>query len=130
MSRRVIAAPDAPAAIGPYSQAIDTGSVVFCSGSLGVDPASGDLVAGGVAEQAERALLNLGNVLREAGLGYGDVAKTTCFLVDMNDFAAFNAVYARFFPDAPPARSTFAVAALPKAARVEIEATAVRPAGR
>lgn len=130
MSRRVIAAPDAPAAIGPYSQAIDTGSVVFCSGSLGVDPASGDLVAGGVAEQAERALLNLGNVLREAGLGYGDVAKTTCFLVDMNDFAAFNAVYARFFPDAPPARSTFAVAALPKGARVEIEATAVRPASR
>jgi 2-iminobutanoate/2-iminopropanoate deaminase len=130
MTRRQIAAPDAPAAIGPYSQAIDTGSIVFCSGSLGVDPASGDLVEGGVAAQAQQALVNLGAVLREAGLGYGDVAKTTCFLVDMGDFAAFNAVYATFFPDAPPARSTFAVAALPKGARVEIEATAVRQAGR
>ena len=130
MSRRPIAAPDAPAAIGPYSQAIDTGSIVFCSGSLGVDPATGELVEGGVAAQAERALLNLGAVLREAGLGYGDVAKTSCFLADIGDFAAFNAVYARFFTDAPPARSTYAVAALPKGARIEIEATAVRPAGR
>ncbi|MFO1540983.1 MAG: RidA family protein [Chloroflexota bacterium] len=128
MTRKVVASPDAPAAIGPYSQAIDTGSVVYCSGSLGVDPATGELVAGGVAAQAEQALRNIGAVLAAAGLGYGDVAKSTCFLVDMGDFAAFNEVYARFYPDAPPARSTFAVAALPKGARIEIEAIAVRPA--
>ncbi len=127
MTRKVVASPDAPAAIGPYSQAIDTGSVVYCSGSLGVDPATGDLVAGGVAAQAEQSLRNIGAVLAAAGLGYADVAKATCFLVDMADFAAFNEVYARFYPDAPPARSTFAVAALPKGARVEIEVIAVRP---
>ena len=129
MSNQRIATPDAPGAIGPYSQAIDTGAYVFCSGQLGMDPATGVLVGGSVAEQTERALKNLGNVLAAAGLGYADVAKTTCFLVDMNDFTAFNEVYARFFPEPPPARSTFAVAGLPKAARVEIEAIAARPSG-
>lgn len=129
MSNQRIATPDAPGAIGPYSQAIDTGAYVFCSGQLGLDPATGSLVGEGIAEQTERALQNLGRVLAAAGLGYANVAKTTCFLVDMADFAAFNEVYARFFPEPPPARSTFAVAALPKAARVEIEAIAARPSG-
>jgi 2-iminobutanoate/2-iminopropanoate deaminase len=127
MSNRRIATTDAPGAIGPYSQAIDTGSHLFCSGQLGLDPATGTLVEGGITEQTERALRNLGAVLDAAGLSYAHVAKTTCFLADMADFAAFNEVYARFFPEPPPARSTFAVAALPRAARVEIEAIAVRP---
>jgi len=130
MSNQRIETPDAPGAIGPYSQAIDTGAYVFCSGQLGMDPATGVLVGESVAEQTERALQNLGNVLAAAGLGYADVAKTTCFLVDMADFAAFNEVYARYFPEPPPARSTFAVAGLPKAARVEIEAIAARPSER
>ena len=129
MSNQRIATPDAPGAIGPYSQAIDTGAHVFCSGQLGLDGLTGQLVGEDVAAQTERALQNLGAVLAAAGLGLGDVAKTTCFLADMADFAAFNEVYARYFPEPPPARSTFAVAALPKAARVEIEAIAVRPSG-
>jgi 2-iminobutanoate/2-iminopropanoate deaminase len=130
MSNQRIASPDAPGAIGPYSQAIDTGSHVFCSGQLGLDPATGNLVGEGIAQQTERALVNLGNVLAAAGLGFEDVAKTTCFLADMADFGAFNEVYARFFREPYPARSTFAVAALPKAARVEIEAIAQRPETR
>ncbi len=95
---------------------------------MGLDPETSELVGGGLEAQTERALRNLGAVLEAAGLGYADVVKTTCFLVDIADFAAFNEVYARFFPDPPPARSTFAVAALPKAARVEIEAVAKRQA--
>ena len=127
MSHQRIASPDAPGAIGPYSQAIDTGTHVFCSGQLGLDPATGQFVGEGVAQQAERALTNLGNVLAAAGLGLEHVAKTTCFLADMADFAAFNEVYARFFSEPYPARSTFAVKQLPKNARVEIEAIAQRP---
>jgi 2-iminobutanoate/2-iminopropanoate deaminase len=127
MTARPIATGGAPAALGPYSQGIDTGQLVFCSGQTGVDPQTGKLVAGGVAAEAERALKNMGAVLDAAGLSYGDVVKTTLFLVDIGDFAAVNAVYARFFPDPPPARSTFAVAALPIGARVEIEAIASRP---
>ena len=127
MTKRRLATDGAPAAIGPYSQAIDTESTVYCSGQIGVDPTTGSLVAGGVARQTERALRNLGAVLEAAGLGYADVVKTTCFLADIGDFAAFNEVYGRYFPDPPPARSTFAVAALPKGGLVEIEAIAVRP---
>ncbi len=125
MSRTPIATPGAPAALGPYSQAIDTGGTLYCSGQLGMDPATGDL-AEGIAAQTERALANLGAVLEAAGLSYGDVAKCTCFLADIADFGAFNEVYARFFTSEPPARSTFAVKDLPKGARVEIEAIAVR----
>jgi 2-iminobutanoate/2-iminopropanoate deaminase len=120
-----IATSAAPAAIGPYSQAIASGDLVFCSGQLGLDPDSGQLVDG-VQAQAERALRNLGAVLEAAGLGYADVVKTTIFVVDMGDFAAVNEVYGRFFPDPPPARSTVAVAALPRGGQVEIEATACR----
>ena len=124
MTRRAISTTGAPAAIGPYSQAIGTESLVFCSGQLGLDPATGDFVAGDVAAQAEQALRNLSAVLAEAGLTFGDVVKTTIFLADMGDFATVNGVYARYVTDPPPARSTVAVAALPKGGRVEIEAIA------
>lgn len=129
MPFRPIATSAAPAAVGPYSQAIDTGSLVFCSGQVGLDPASGELVEGGLAAQAERALRNLVAVLDAAGLSTGDVVKTTVFLVDIADFQALNEVYARSFGDPPPARSTFAVAALPRGALVEIEAVAARRSG-
>ena len=128
MSKARIATSGAPSAVGPYSQAIDAGDTVYCSGQVGLDPQSGELVTGGLEAQTERALRSLGAVLEAAGLGYADVVKTTCFLVDIGDFAAFNAIYARYFPDPPPARSSFAVAALPKGARVEIEAIARRSA--
>lgn len=127
MNRHSISTGAAPAAIGPYSQAIGAGRLVFCSGQIALDPATGELVGSDIATQAERALRNLSAVLDAAGLSFGDVVKTTVFLVDMADFAEFNEVYGRFVPDPPPARSTFAVAALPKGARVEIEAIAVRP---
>ena len=119
----------APPAAGPYSQAIATAGFVFCAGQVGVDPATGALVEGGVEAQAERVLRNLTAVLEAAGLTLDDIVKTTCFLADIGDFAAFNAVYARYFGATPPARSTFQVAALPFGARVEIEAIAVRPDG-
>src|SRR5512142_861490 len=121
MTRAAIATSHAPGAIGPYSQAISADGTVFCSGQIGIDPISGDL-AEGVAAQAERALRNLSAVLDAAGLTLADVVKTTIFLADMNDFKAVNEVYAAFFPDPPPARSTVGVAALPRGARVEIEA--------
>jgi 2-iminobutanoate/2-iminopropanoate deaminase len=124
MPRTAISTAQAPAAIGPYSQAIRADGYLFCSGQLGLDPASGDLVAGDVGAQAEQALRNLGAVLEAAGLTFEDVVKTTIFLADMADFAAVNGVYGRFVTDPPPARSTVAVAALPKGGRVEIEATA------
>jgi 2-iminobutanoate/2-iminopropanoate deaminase len=127
MNREAISTSGAPGAIGPYSQAIAAGGLLFCSGQLGLDPATGELVDG-VEAQAERSLRNLMAVLDAAGLGPADVAKTTVFLADMADFATVNAVYGRFFPDPPPARSTVQVAALPKAGRVEIEAVAVRGA--
>jgi 2-iminobutanoate/2-iminopropanoate deaminase len=124
MPRTPIATPEAPAALGPYSQAIAAGGFLFCSGQLGLDPATGDFAAGDVEAQAARALMNLGNVLEAAGCTFDDVVKTTIFLADMADFAAVNAVYGRFVTDPPPARSTVQVAALPKGGRVEIEANA------
>ena len=129
MTRQAVSTTGAPAAIGPYSQGIAADGLVFCSGQLGLDPATGDLVEGGVEAQAERALKNLGAVLDAAGATFADVVKTTIFLVDIGDFAAVNAVYATFMPEPPPARSTIGVAALPKGGLVEIEAIA-RRAGR
>lgn len=126
MSHRRVQTSGAPAALGPYSQAIDSGDLVACSGQVGLDPATGAL-ASGLQSQVERALANLGAVLEAAGLGYGDVVKTTLFLVDMDDFGAVNELYGRCFPEPQPARSTIAVAALPRGARFEIEALAVRP---
>lgn len=127
MTRQAISTTDAPAAVGPYSQAIVAGDLVFCAGQVPLDPATGDVLQGTIEEQTERVLRNVGAVLDAAGVTFGDVVKTTVFLVDMGDFAAMNGVYAGFFPDPPPARSTVAVAGLPKGARVEIEAIARRP---
>jgi 2-iminobutanoate/2-iminopropanoate deaminase len=126
MTRQAISTTSAPVAIGPYSQGIALDDLVFCSGQVGLDPASGVLVEGGVEAEAERALQNLAAVLDAAGCTFADVVKTTVFLADIDDFAAVNAVYARFMPDPPPARSTFGVGALPKGARIEIEAIAGR----
>ncbi|MFL5756827.1 MAG: Rid family detoxifying hydrolase [Chloroflexota bacterium] len=128
MTQRAITSTGAPAAIGPYSQGIVGDHLVFCSGQLGLDPATGELVEG-VEAQTERALRNIAAVLDAAGLTMSDVLKTTIFLADIADFGAVNAVYARHMPDPPPARSTFAVGALPKGGRIEIEAIAQRHAG-
>lgn len=124
-----IATDEAPAAIGPYSQAVVAHGLVFCSGQIGLEPATGALVEG-VEAQAERALTSLTAVLAAAGARLEDVVKTTIFLADMADFAAVNAVYARHLPEPHPARSTVAVAELPRGARVEIEAVAVAPDAR
>jgi 2-iminobutanoate/2-iminopropanoate deaminase len=126
MTRQAIQTNGAPAALGPYSQAIRSGDTVYCSGQIGLDPASGEL-ADGVEAQAERALKNLAAVLDASGLGFDDVVKTTIFLADIGDFAAVNEIYGREMPTPPPARSTIGVGALPKGARVEIEMIARRP---
>ncbi len=127
MTRHAVSSQAAPAAIGPYSQAIVSEGLVFCSGQLGLDPATGQLVDG-VEAQAERALRNLSAVLDAAGATLDDVVKTTVFLADLADFAAVNAVYARHVSDPPPARSTVQVAGLPRGGLVEIEAIARRSA--
>ena len=123
--RTVIATDRAPSAIGPYSQAIRADLSVFASGQVPIDPATGQLVDGDIAAQTRQALTNLAAVLEAAGSSLAHVLKTTVFLTDMDDFQAMNAVYAEFFPAAPPARSTVAVLALPRGARVEVEAIAL-----
>ncbi len=115
----------APAAIGPYSQAIKTGDFVFASGQIPIDPQTGEFVAGGIREQTERVLKNLAAVLEAAGTSLDQVVKTTVFLADMGEFAAMNEVYGKFFTDVPPARATVAAAGLPRDAKVEIEAIAL-----
>jgi len=125
MTRQAITTTGAPAALGPYSQGIATDALLFCSGQIGLDPATGELAAG-VEAQAERALLNLAAVLAADGLGWADVVKTTIFLADIGDFAAINTVYAAHVVEPPPARSTYAVGALPRGALIEIEAIARR----
>jgi 2-iminobutanoate/2-iminopropanoate deaminase len=125
-TRSAIIAPQAPKAIGPYSVAVQTDTFVFCSGQVGLDPASGELVAADVESQTRQALTNLQNVLDAAGMTLDKVVKTTVFLMDMADFPKMNAVYSEFFSSTLPARSTVAVAGLPKGALVEIEATALR----
>lgn len=127
MTRRAISTTGAPAAIGPYSQGIATDSLLFTAGQAALDPTTGQLVQGGIEAEMERVMANLSSVLDAAGCVWGDVLKTTIFLVDMADFAAVNAIYGRFMSDPPPARSTVAVAALPKGALVEIEAVARLP---
>ena len=128
MQRERVSTNGAPAAIGPYSQAIASGQLVFASGQVAMEPASGQLVEGDVQVQTKRVLENLSAVLLAAGSSLGQVVKTTVFLTTMDDFASMNEVYAGFFPSDPPARSTIAVAALPKGALVEIEAIAIRMA--
>ncbi len=126
MSKQNVSTDQAPAAIGPYSQAVFADGLVFLSGQTPLDPATGILIEGNVAAQTARVLDNLGAVLAAAGLGFEDVVKTTVFLRDMADFAEMNGIYATYFPQPYPARSTVAVAGLPKDARVEIEAVALR----
>jgi len=120
----VVHTADAPTPVGPYSQAIHSGNDLFCSGQIPLDPATGRLIDGDTAAQAERVMQNIGALLRAAGFDYAHVIKTTIFLIDMNDFAAVNTVYATYFASTKPARSTVAVAALPLGARVEIEVLA------
>jgi 2-iminobutanoate/2-iminopropanoate deaminase len=122
--RRPIATDRAPKAIGPYSQAILAGNLLFCSGQIPLDPDTGALVEGDIAQQTTRVLTNVGEILKAAGIKFDQVVKTTVFLADMNDFAAMNEVYATFFPAPAPARSTVAAAGLPKGARIEIEVIA------
>ena len=128
MSERTVIATDAaprPYAGAPYNQAIKAGGLVFCAGQVGLDPASGQMVPGGVEAQAQRAMQNLGAVLEAAGSSFDNVLKTTVFVADLADFATVNEVYATFFRDQPPARSTVQVAGLPAGALVEIEAIAL-----
>jgi 2-iminobutanoate/2-iminopropanoate deaminase len=121
----VVHTPQAPAAIGPYSQAVVANGMVFTAGQIALDPSTMEVVEGDVAAQTERVLANLGAVLREAGASWGTVVKTTIFLADMADFVRVNEVYGRVLGDARPARSTVAVAGLPRNVRVEIEAVAL-----
>ena len=125
MRKKVIQTEKAPKAIGPYSQAIRTDTMVYTAGQIGIDPASGELIAVSVEEQTRQALTNVRNVLEAAGSSMENVVKTTVFLKDMNDFSKMNAIYAEFFGENPPARSTIAVAGLPKGGLVEIETVAL-----
>jgi 2-iminobutanoate/2-iminopropanoate deaminase len=124
---RVIATKTAPAAIGPYSQATQASGFIFLSGQIPIDPGTGQLVQGDIVVQTERVLENVGALLKAAGCTFAHVVKTTIFLADMNDFQAMNEVYAKRFPTDPPARSTVQAAALPRGARIEIEAIACLP---
>lgn len=126
MKKQVISTAHAPAAIGPYSQAIETDGFVFTSGQIPINPQSGKIEADTIEAQAEQVMQNLKAVLAQAGVGMDRIVKTTCFLADLGDFAAFNAVYGKYFPEAAPARSCFAVAALPMGAKLEVECIAVK----
>jgi 2-iminobutanoate/2-iminopropanoate deaminase len=125
LRREPVKTSSAPAALGPYSQAIKVGEFVYTSGQIAIDPATGEFIGGGIAEQTERVLKNVAAVLEAAGSGLDQVVKTLVFLADMDDFTAMNEVYGKFFNGAPPARSTVQAARLPKDARVEIEAVAL-----
>jgi len=125
VTRDAISSPEAPKAIGPYSQAIRAGNLLFLSGQIPLDPATGNLVDGDVTVQTERVLQNISAVLKAAGASFADVVRTTVFLADMNEFAAMNAVYGKYVIDPPPARSTVQVARLPRDVRVEIDVIAV-----
>lgn len=123
-TKRIISSPLAPKAIGPYSQAIEVNCMLYTSGQIPLDPHTGELVGDNITDQTERVMQNLKAVLADAGVGFDYVVKTTCFLTDMADFDAFNAVYGKYFPENPPARSCVQVAALPKGAKIEIEVIA------
>ena len=124
MKSKIILTQAAPAPIGPYSQAVLSGDFLFCSGQIAIDPKNGEVLKGSVAEQTELVMKNISALLTEAKLNFSDVVKTTIYLTNMNDFAQVNEVYAKYFKANPPARSTSAVAALPKAVNVEIEVIA------
>ena len=124
MKLQIVATDKAPKAVGPYSQAVRVGDLLFCAGQIPLDPATGQLVPGGICEQTARVLENIKAVLVSQGISFERVVKTTVFMVNLADFAAMNEVYAKSFPTNPPARSTVQVAALPKGAQVEIEVIA------
>ena len=126
MKRQTVATDAAPKAVGPYSQAVWAGDLLFCAGQIPLEPATGNIVPGGITEQATRVLENIRGLLHSQGLDFRNVVKSTVFLSDMNNFAAMNEVYAAFFTKEPPARSTVQVARLPKDALVEIEVVAAR----
>ena len=123
--KKIISTSDAPAAVGPYSQAVRVGSTIYCAGQIPLDPKTGQIVAGGIDVQTRRVLDNITAVLKAEGLTFENIAKMTIFLVDLADFQTVNEIYGSYFKQAPPARSTVQVAALPKGARVEIDAIAV-----
>ena len=123
--RQLITAPDAPKAMGAYSPAIKAGNLLFISGQIPIDPATGNLVTGDITAQADRAMRNVSALLRAAGIGFEHVVRTTVFLADMNDFAAMNEVYSRYIVDPAPARATVQVARLPRDVRIEIDAIAM-----
>ena len=124
--RRIISTAEAPAAIGPYSQAVRVGGHLYLSGQIGIDPETGEMVAGGIEPETRQALANASAVLTAAGFSAADVVQSIVYLADMNDYGTVNEIYGRFFPDAPPARAAVEVARLPKDARVEIMMTAVK----
>jgi 2-iminobutanoate/2-iminopropanoate deaminase len=127
--KKIISTSEAPAAIGPYSQAVRVGSTVYCAGQIPLDPKSGQIVPGDIGAQTRRVLENITMILKAEGLSLRDVVKTTIYLVDLADFQTVNEIYGGYFESAPPARSTVQVLALPKRARLEIEAIAVADEG-
>jgi 2-iminobutanoate/2-iminopropanoate deaminase len=124
--KKIIQTGHAPAAVGPYSQAVEAGNTLYISGQIPIDPATGRVVEGGIREQTLQVMKNIGAILEEAGYGFGHVVKSTCFLSDMSDFKAMNEVYAGFYPENQPARAAFAVRELPLGVRIEIETIAVK----
>lgn len=124
--KRIISTDHAPKAIGPYSQAVEANGVLFISGQIPIDPVTGKFVEGGITEQTEQVMKNIGSILKEAGYSFADVVKSTCLLSDMDNFAAMNAVYGKYYPENPPARAAFAVVKLPLGALIEIETIATR----
>ncbi len=124
--KRIIQTPHAPAAIGPYSQAVEAGGTLYISGQIPLDPQTMKIVEGGIQEQTEQVLKNIGAILNEAGYSYGNVVKSTCLLSDMSNFKAMNEVYSRFYAENAPARAAFAVKELPMGVLIEIESIAVR----
>ena len=127
--KKIISTSEAPAAIGPYSQAVRSGNLLFCSGQIPLDPKSGQIVSGDIATQTRRVLDNIGAVLKAEGLTFENIVKTTIFLTDLSDFQIVNETYGSYFKQQPPARSTVQVSALPKGANIEIEVVAVADNG-
>ena len=127
--KKIISTSEAPAAVGPYSQAVRIGSTVYCAGQIPLDPKSGQIVSKDISEQTRRVLANISAILKAEGLSFENIVKTTIFLTDLADFQTVNEIYASYFKQAPPARSTVQVAALPKGARIEIEAIAAAEVG-
>ncbi|MCF8228829.1 MAG: RidA family protein [Bacteroidales bacterium] len=124
--KKIIYTEKAPQAVGPYSQAVEANGMLFISGQIPLDPKTGKLVEGGIKEQTEQVMLNIGAILEAAGYAYEDVIKSTCLLSDMDNFKSMNEVYAKYYPDNPPARAAFAVKTLPLNVMVEIETIAVK----